>query len=90
MDKIPFPLSVAAKSEACSFSGGSKSPVFQRTKKTTCKGDLFCWLGWRDSDPRDDGVKVRCLTAWLQPNMNLDIEKAALYKPLFHGVGSES
>ncbi len=27
------------------------------------------WLGWRDSNPRDDGVKVRCLTAWRQPNM---------------------
>ena len=27
------------------------------------------WLGWRDSNPRDDGVKVRCLTAWRQPSM---------------------
>ena len=24
------------------------------------------WLSWRDSNPRDDGVKVRCLTAWRQ------------------------
>ena len=27
------------------------------------------WLGWRDSNPRDDGVKVRCLTAWRQPSI---------------------
>ena len=27
----------------------------------------YDWLGWLDSDQRDDGVKVRCLTAWLQP-----------------------
>ena len=26
------------------------------------------WLGWRDSNARNDGVKVRCLTPWLQPN----------------------
>ncbi len=26
------------------------------------------WLGWRDLNARDDGVKVRCLTPWLQPN----------------------
>ena len=25
-------------------------------------------LGWRDSNPRNDGVKVRCLTTWLHPN----------------------
>ena len=27
------------------------------------------WLGWLDSDQRDDGVKVRCLTAWRRPNL---------------------
>ena len=26
------------------------------------------WLGWRDLNARNDGVKVRCLTPWLQPN----------------------
>lgn len=26
------------------------------------------WLGWRDSNARNDGVKVRCLTTWLYPN----------------------
>ena len=25
------------------------------------------WLGWMDSNHRNDGVKVRCLTAWRQP-----------------------
>ena len=29
---------------------------------------LLLWLGRRDSNPRDDGVKVRCLTAWRRPN----------------------
>ncbi len=28
------------------------------------------WLGWLDSNQRDDGVKVRCLTAWLHPRKN--------------------
>ena len=29
------------------------------------------WLGWLDSDQRDDGVKVRCLTTWRQPNIQM-------------------
>ena len=33
------------------------------------------WLVWLDSDQRDDGVKVRCLTTWRQPNISPDIEK---------------
>ena len=28
------------------------------------------WLGWRDSNPRDAGVKVLCLTAWRQPKIH--------------------
>ena len=27
------------------------------------------WLGWQDLNLRNDGVKVRCLTPWLQPNI---------------------
>ena len=27
-------------------------------------------MGWLDSNQRDDGVKVRCLTAWLHPRKN--------------------
>lgn len=27
------------------------------------------WLGWQDLNLRNNGVKVRCLTAWLQPNV---------------------
>ena len=27
------------------------------------------WLRWRDSNPRNDGVKVRCLTPWLHLNI---------------------
>ena len=28
---------------------------------------VLIWLGWRDLNPRDDRVKVCCLTAWLHP-----------------------
>ena len=27
------------------------------------------WLGWLDSNQRNAGVKVPCLTTWLHPNM---------------------
>ncbi len=26
------------------------------------------WLGWKDLNPRNDGVRVRCLTPWRHPN----------------------
>ena len=29
------------------------------------------WLGWRDSNPRDTGVKVLCLTAWRHPSIKM-------------------
>ncbi len=29
------------------------------------------WLGHRDSNPGNDGVRVRCLTAWRCPNISL-------------------
>ena len=32
------------------------------------KDESVFWLGRRDSDPRDAGVKVLCLTAWRRPN----------------------
>ena len=35
----------------------------------------FTWLGWRDSNPRDDGVKVRCLTPWLHPKISVIYKK---------------
>ena len=38
-------------------------------KKARCGGIGLFWLGWRDSNPRDAGVKVLCLTAWRQPNI---------------------
>ena len=57
-------------------------------------GRCFLWLGWRDSDPRDAGVKVLCLTAWRQPNISFYIlikKKGFLIdKKPFYGVGSES
>ena len=33
------------------------------------KDESVFWLGRRDSDPRDAGGKVLCLTAWRRPNM---------------------
>ena len=27
------------------------------------------WLGWLGSNQRDDGIKIRCLTAWRHPNI---------------------
>ena len=43
----------------------------QKIKKQGCSFGtiLLFWLGRRDSDPRDAGVKVLCLTAWPRPNM---------------------
>ncbi len=33
------------------------------------------WLGWLDSNQRNDGVKVRCLTAWLHPKIRENQER---------------
>ncbi len=27
------------------------------------------WLGWKDLNPRNNGVRVRCLTTWRHPNI---------------------
>ena len=48
-----------------------KMGLISKNKNFTKEKDLgYClgqfWLSWRDSNPRDDGVKVRCLTAWRQ------------------------
>lgn len=45
------------------------------------------WLGWLDLNQRNDGVKVRCLTPWRQPN----IEYGAM-KPIapYHLCGVDS
>ncbi len=45
-----------------------RSVIIQKNPKASAFG---FWLGWRDSNPRDAGVKVLCLTAWRQPNMQL-------------------
>ena len=47
--------------------GSHRSPRTQ-TKKTTCKGKwFFVWQGRLDSNQRNDGVRVRSLTAWRRP-----------------------
>lgn len=30
---------------------------------------VFIWLGWKDLNPRNNGVRVRCLTTWRHPNI---------------------
>ena len=48
--------------------------------------EALFWLGWRDSNPRDAGVKVLCLTAWRQPNIQVRYRKKAFkQKPFFMG-----
>ena len=49
----------------------------RKWKNELCLGRqkfVLSWLGWLDSNQRDDGVKVRCLTSWLQPNKKLKIQ----------------
>ena len=45
-------------------------------KKLDTRFDTYCiktgvqlWLGWKDSNLRNDGVRVRCLTTWRHPNV---------------------
>ena len=48
------------------------------------------WLGWLDSNQRNAGVKVPCLTAWLHPNMGGEPRAGADAPALSHkyGVGN--
>ena len=48
----------------------------ERYEKSPAKAGLFEWsavhsvvAGMAGFEPADDGVKVRCLTPWLHPNM---------------------
>lgn len=50
--------------------------VFWKNKKArkyelfkTCNLTAQIWLGWKDLNPRNDGVRVHCLTAWLHPSL---------------------
>ena len=40
-----------------------------KTKKLLFITEAFHWLGWKDLNPRNDGVRVHCLTAWLHPSL---------------------
>ena len=50
--------------------GSFDSLQFQQKKEAPYTGSFLFWLGWRDSNPRDAGVKVLCLTAWRQPKIH--------------------
>ncbi len=41
---------------------------YEALKNHPKNGDFSDLLGMRDSNPRNDGIKTRCLTAWLIPN----------------------
>ena len=40
-----------------------------KKKKAVSLSKLLYWLGWKDLNPRNDGVRVHCLTAWLHPSL---------------------
>ena len=57
-----------------------KSTYFRRfSKKKALHNCIICavqlWLEQLDSNQRNDGVKVRCLTTWLYPNNTYIISK---------------
>ena len=38
-------------------------------QKIILRQQALCWLGWLGSNQRNDGIKIRCLTAWRHPNI---------------------
>lgn len=50
------------------FSGLNKL-CRQNYKKRTAFYTVLNWLGWKDLNPRNGGVRVRCLTTWRHPNI---------------------
>ena len=46
------------------------------------KSELF-WLGHRDSNPGNDGVRVRCLTAWRCPTTDNIISQSSCFVNTF-------
>ena len=56
-------------------------------KKGFCKLCKSLWLGWKDLNPRNNGVRVRCLTAWRHPRILVLFNSALL---LYHGFSEMS
>ncbi len=53
------------------FAAGEKKhriPAEHKKTAPTIAGAVD-WLGWKDLNPRNDGVRVHCLTAWLHPSI---------------------
>ena len=74
------PKSVSAEHSICgyafSFSYSNFTwtriniPVrYLKNKKPDALHLVFIWLGWKDLNPRNNGVRVRCLTTWRHPNI---------------------
>ena len=49
--------------------GPSQVACFQDRCNKPSSATSPYWLGWMGSNHRNDGVKVRCLTTWLHPNV---------------------
>ena len=43
---------------------------YLKNKKPDALHLVFIWLGWKDLNPRNNGVRVRCLTTWRHPNIS--------------------
>ena len=46
---------------------------------------LLLWLGWKDLNPRNNGVRVRCLTAWRHPSDSAVFRRLNYYITI-HGI----
>ena len=49
---------------------------------------VFNLLGWKDLNPRNNGVRVRCLTAWRHPNIFILFSHSAFI--LYHVLQAKS
>ena len=47
---------------------------------------LELWLGWKDLNPRNNGVRVRCLTAWRHPSRQPDDFRRLNYYITIHVI----
>ena len=42
---------------------------YENAPQLCIKIGVLIWLGWKDLNPRNNGVRVRCLTTWRHPNI---------------------
>ena len=62
---------------------------YLKNKKPDALHLVFIWLGWKDLNPRNNGVRVRCLTTWRRPiafiiiKYKADVQRLIYYITLF-------